>query len=53
MDFFGGVAFVVLVSVAGGVVIGIQIASRRWARNADDYRRIEWDGRLYKVRYDE
>ena len=32
-----------------GINLGMYAGQIRWARNADDYRRIEFNGKLYKV----
>lgn len=36
-----------------GLWLGQFVSNRKWASNANDYRRMEWKGRLYKVNYDE
>lgn len=38
-----------LTGLLAGALLGIFLENRRWRRNADDYRRIESGGRLYKV----
>ena len=36
-----------------GIWVGRITCNDRWAKNAQDYKRIEWRGRLYKVSYDD
>ena len=41
--------FVFLFGVAVGALVGHKATENRWRANADDYRRIESGGTLYKV----
>lgn len=36
-----------------GMRVGMWIADNRWRRNADDFKRIESGGRIYKVTHEE
>lgn len=36
-----------------GLFVGLELGFRRWRRNADEIQRVEWRGKLYKVKHAE
>lgn len=41
-----------LIVLCAGIYLGGRVEARRWRANADDYRRIESRGGLYKVHHE-